>query len=124
MVEILKTDKEPILKTGKLTGSLEQSDYEWGYSEEDKRCFKLYAEKFYQTFKLKYTSGELTPYMVKLVDYGLYFMNTLPCSLGRFQAEGGEHLNYILPTYNTAWRQVSPRFNTSLVQPHVEKYFL
>ncbi|KAJ8019772.1 hypothetical protein HOLleu_41495 [Holothuria leucospilota] len=95
MIIILKVDREPTLINPELLGSLDPNDYHWGYTEEDKVNFKFYSELFYQTFRLKYTASELTPYMVKLIDYGYHFMNTLPCSIGRFQAEGGEHLNYI-----------------------------
>ncbi|KAJ8035492.1 hypothetical protein HOLleu_22741 [Holothuria leucospilota] len=95
MVEILKVDNAPVLKDGKHVGSVDPQDYTWGYTEDDKRLFKYHAEYFYQAFKLKYSAQEFTPYMIKLVDMGQYFIHHLPLSLGRFQAEGGEHVNYM-----------------------------
>jgi hypothetical protein len=32
--------------------------------------------------------------MVKFIDYARYFMSTMDIPMCRFQAEGGEHLNY------------------------------
>lgn len=56
-----------------------------------------------ETFRLKYTASELPPCMVKLIDFGLYFMNNLLCCLmGRFEAEESEHLNY---THNSFYYQ-------------------
>ncbi|KAJ8050283.1 hypothetical protein HOLleu_03423 [Holothuria leucospilota] len=106
MINILKKDRKPVLKHGRTDGSLDPEDYDWSYTDEDKSTFKLSAEKFYQLFKLKYSVSELTPYMIKLIDMGRYFMVNLPFSLGRFQAEGGEHLNYI---HNTFYYQHTTR---------------
>ena len=41
----------------------------------------------------------LTPYMCKLIDYGLLFMKKLPVPIVRFQAEAGEHANYLHSTF-------------------------
>ena len=82
------------LRDGALEGSPQPEDYRWGYSDLQKEAYKFHAERFYQLFKLRFTHERLTPYMMKLVDYGLYFMESLPVPLCRFQAEGSEHLNY------------------------------
>ena len=37
----------------------------------------------------------LTPYMIKFVDYGLRFMQNLQIPMCRFSTEGGEHSNYM-----------------------------
>lgn len=68
--------------------------------------FKDHAQRFYHLFKVKYSTAELTPYMIKLIDMGRYFMSNLPFSLGRFQGEGGEHVNYI---HNTFYYQHTTR---------------
>ncbi|KAJ8017695.1 hypothetical protein HOLleu_44709 [Holothuria leucospilota] len=73
MINILKLDREPVLKEESMQGSLEPADYKWGYTDRDKIKYKIFSERFYQTFKLKYGARELTPYMMKLVDYGCFF---------------------------------------------------
>lgn len=99
MVAKLKKDPPPKHKGGHMSHSDNPEDYYWGYTPEDLTYYKHHAEAFYQLFSFKYTSVALTPYMVKFVDYGPFFMKELPFSLSRFQAEGGEHVNYEHSTY-------------------------
>ena len=94
MIAILKSDPIPQLLEGKPEGSLRAEDYRWGYSTEDIKQYKQHAEAFYQLFVLRYTTKQITPYMIKLVDYGGAMMQSLPFSLGCYQSEGGEHANY------------------------------
>ena len=75
MIAILKKDPLPELLEGKPEGSLHANDYKWGYSTEDITLYKQHAEAFYQLFVLRYTAKELTPYMIKLVDYGCTMRN-------------------------------------------------
>ena len=82
------------LRDGALEGSPQPEDYRWGYSEQQKEAYRFHAERFYQLFKLRFSHVRLTPYMMKLVDYGLFFMESLPVPICRFQAEGSEHFNY------------------------------
>ncbi|KAJ8028319.1 hypothetical protein HOLleu_30522 [Holothuria leucospilota] len=95
MFTILKNDPAPILVEGKQEGSLNPEDYIWGYTEQQKESYVHHAECFYQLFVLRYTSKNLTPYMVKFIDYGPIFMEQLPFSMGRYQSEAGEHANYL-----------------------------
>lgn len=70
------------------------SDYVWGYSEDQLNHYKLHAERLYQLFCLRYTYKNLTPYMMKFIDYGLHFMTNLNgIPLNRLSTEGGEHSN-------------------------------
>jgi hypothetical protein len=95
MVDILSKDPEPVLKPNKIVGSKKPDDYIWGYSNDDCKHYKHHAECFYQLFCLKHGSKELSPYMVKLIDHVPELMRKLPFPLARFQAEGGEHVNYL-----------------------------
>ena len=94
MYVIVKTEPEPRLLSGKPEGSLRAVDYQWGYTEEVKNQYKNNAECFYKLMCTRYTYKNLTPYMIKFIDYARYFMEHLEFPLCRFQAEGGEHLNY------------------------------
>ena len=82
------------LRNGALEGSPQPEDYRWCYSEQQKEVYRFHTERFYQLFKLRFSHVRLTPYMMKLVDYGLFFMESLPVPIYRFQAKGSEHLNY------------------------------
>lgn len=95
MCIILKEDPIPKLIEGKVEGSLDPEDYSWGYTEHQKIDYVHHAECFYQLFVLRYTHKNLTPYMVKFIDYAPLFMKELPFSMGRYQSEGGEHANYL-----------------------------
>ncbi|KAJ8026154.1 hypothetical protein HOLleu_33914 [Holothuria leucospilota] len=101
MVQILRHDPPPseCLNHTEMKGSTCVTDYTFGYSDGEKEQYKLHAESFYQLFKLRYTTSNLTPYMMKLIDHAPTFMSALPFSLGRFQAEGGEHTNYLHNRY-------------------------
>ena len=67
---------------------------QWHYTEEQKTLYKFHAERFYQLYKYRYKYPNLTPYMMKFIDYAPYFMSNLPVPLNRFQTEGSEHMNY------------------------------
>ncbi|KAJ8042552.1 hypothetical protein HOLleu_13637 [Holothuria leucospilota] len=95
MYDILRKDPQPTLKVASREGSLDPSDYLFGYTDSDKSSYKFHAECFYQLFKLRYTYKELTPYMMKFIDVAPLLMKSLPFSLGRLQNEGGEHANYL-----------------------------
>ena len=92
MFKMLKKEPEPKLKDGAPLGSTWPEDYVWGYSDEDRLKYKQTAECFYQLFKARYGTKNLTPYMLKFIDYS--FTGTTDIPLCRFQAEGAEHLNY------------------------------
>ena len=92
MFKMLKKEPEPKLKDGAPLGSALPEDYTWGYSVEDRLKYKQLAECFYQLFKARYGAKNLTPYMMKFVDYPFTEPTHIP--LCRFQAEGAEHLNY------------------------------
>lgn len=94
MITIIKNDPAPVLIDGKINGSLRPEDYTWGYTDLDKKEYLFHAESFYQLYILRYGHANLTPYMMKLIDVGPILMDKLPFSLGRFQAEAGEHANY------------------------------
>ena len=88
MTEILLKDPLPV-------GALEdQAEFQWGYTEADKKKYLEHAEIFYQLFCARYTAKSLTPYMMKLIDHVPELMRTLSSPIARFQSEGGEHLNY------------------------------
>lgn len=95
MVIIVKNDPAPILVEGKEQGSLNPEDYVWGYTKQQKESYVHHAECFYQLFVLRYSSKNLTPYMIKFIDYAPIFMEQLPFSMGRYQSEAGEHANYL-----------------------------
>ena len=82
------------LRDSALEGSPQPEDYRCCYSDLQKEAYKFHAERFYQLFKLRFTHERLILHKMKLVDYGLYFMESLPVPLCRFQAEGSEHFNY------------------------------
>lgn len=94
MMAILQREPEPRLKQNCCEGSLKESDYYWGYTEEEINSYIQHADSFYQLYTWRYTHRALTPYMMKLVDNAPYFMKNSPFPLSRFQAEGGEHANY------------------------------
>lgn len=106
MCIILKEDPIPKLIEGKVEGSLDPEDYSWGYTECQKIDYVQHAECFYQLFVLRYTYKNLTPYMVKFIDYAPIFMKKLPFSMGRYQSEGGEHANYL---HNCSYYQHTTR---------------
>ncbi|KAJ8019052.1 hypothetical protein HOLleu_42605 [Holothuria leucospilota] len=95
MYNIMRKDPNPILRSPAKEGSLDPVDYIFGYTQQDKKDYKYHAECFYQLYKLRYGSQNLTPYMMKFIDIVPLLMNSLPFSLGRFQNEGGEHANYL-----------------------------
>ena len=95
MLSILKSDPDPVLLEGRPEGSVHVQDYKWGYSADQLQSYKFHAERFYQLYCARYKWHNLTPYMCKLVDYALYFMNDLPVPIVRCQAEAGEHANYL-----------------------------
>ena len=82
------------LKDGADTESQDPSDYVWGYTAQQIAEYKFHAERFYHLFCARFSPDRLTPYMMKLIDYGRYFLENLPFPINRFQAEGSEHLNY------------------------------
>lgn len=94
MMKKLKEDPAPRLKENRPLSSIDPADYIWGFTSEDLNNYIFHAESFYQLFCFKYTSDDLTPYMIKVIDYGPYFMQNLSLPISRFQAEGGEHVNY------------------------------
>ena len=95
MFTILQKEPEPFLKPSSMEGSTRAEDYIWGYSAKQVIDYKFHAERFYQLYCLRYTSANLTPYMMKFIDYCIYFMCDLGLPLCRFSTEGGEHSNYI-----------------------------
>lgn len=99
MHKIIGQDRKPKLRDGCLKGSKRADDYEFGYTEEDVKLYKVEAEKFYQLFKLRYTCAAVTPYMMKYVDYGSLLMTITPFPVSRMQSEGGEHANYLHNCY-------------------------
>jgi hypothetical protein len=99
LVTIIRKDPEPVLKTDSPKGSLQETDYKWGYSDEDRTRYRHHAECFYQLYSLMYSASDLTPYMMKFIDQGPLLMDSLPFSVGRFQSEGGEHANYVHNCY-------------------------
>ncbi|KAJ8050218.1 hypothetical protein HOLleu_03332 [Holothuria leucospilota] len=99
MVAMLKKDPPPKPKRENQGPSKNVNDFSWGFTSEEVDGYKAHAEIFYQLFSFRYTARELTPYMIKLVDYGSHFMKNLPVPICRFQAEGGEHTNYEHSTY-------------------------
>ena len=94
MFTILRMEPEPLLREGKPQGSLRPDDYSWGYSPDTKAEYKKHAGCFYKLKCTHYTCANITPYMIKFIDYARYFMDKLNSLLCRFQSEGGEHLNY------------------------------
>ena len=99
MLSLIKVDPDPVLKEGRPEGSLHAEDYTWEYGTEHLEKYRFHAERFYQLFCARYKSHNLTPYMCKLIDYGLLFMKKLPVPIVRFQAEAGEHANYLHSTF-------------------------
>ena len=99
MLSILKSDPDPVLLEGREEDSKCPSDCKWGYSQDAIKSYTFHAEQFYQLFCARYTWENLTLYMCKLVDYGVQFMKDLPVPLVRFQAETGEHSNYLHGNY-------------------------
>lgn len=95
MYEIMKKDPEPILKIPTGENTQDPRDYSFGYTLQDKADYKYHAECFFQLYKLRYGTSQLTPYMMKFIDVAPILMDSLPFSLGRFQNEGGEHANYL-----------------------------
>ena len=99
MYTILRTEPDPVLKEGKPKGSLRPTDYEWGCTPQRKEQYKKHAECFYQLMCFRYTWNNITPYMIKFIDYARYFLDYLDLPLCRFNSEGGEHLNYCHSSY-------------------------
>ena len=95
MFKIVQKEPNHKLIDPDVEGSLRPSDYSWGYSEEQIKDYKFHAERLYQLFCLKYTWNQLTPYTMKFIDYGLFFMKRLQIPFCRFSTEGGEHSNYL-----------------------------
>ena len=60
--------KEPMhhLVNPSKEGSTKASDYNWGYSEDQKNHYKLHAERLYQLMCLRYGWQNITPYMIKI----------------------------------------------------------
>ena len=63
------------------------------YSDAVLGNYKKSAEIFYQLFCIRYAPDYLTPYCLKLTDYGLYFMKNLPVSINRYSCQGSERIN-------------------------------
>ena len=61
------------------------TSHQWGYTDDQKKQYTFHAERFYQMYKQRYNFKELTPYMMKFIDYAPYFMDNLPVPLNRFQ---------------------------------------
>ena len=99
MYTVLKEEPQPVLLDGKPNGSLRPEDYSWGYDHDTKARYKDLAEQFYQLCCARYSWKNLTPYMIKFINYAHNFMTYLPFPLSRFQTEGGEHLNYVHSSY-------------------------
>ena len=99
MFQILKSEPTADYSTRRKAdapkGSLHPGDYTWGYTDQQIETYKFYAERFYQLYKMRYGYKNITPYMIKFIDYGPHFMKTLEIPMCRFQAEGSEHLNYL-----------------------------
>ena len=113
---VLKDDPPPKLLLGKPDGSLHPEDYSWGYSQPTKMLYKRHAECFYQLFCKRYTWRSMTPYMVKFIDYARFFMEYSEFPMSRFQAEGGEHLNYV---HNCFYFQHTTRHGGKVkIDPH------
>ena len=66
----------------------------YSYSDSDIDEYIIQAEKFYQLYTFRYGYQQVTPYMMKFIDVVPHLMKALPCTLGRFQSQGGEHANY------------------------------
>lgn len=95
MFTILQKEPKFHLLHESLQGSLKPSDYNWGYSSEQIETYKYHAERFYQLVCLRYKWKNITPYMMKFIDYGVTFMTNLKLPICRFSTEGGEHSNYL-----------------------------
>jgi hypothetical protein len=74
MYIILRKEPDHKLKVGHPEGSELSDDYTWEYEASFLDRYKHAAEKYYQLFTLRYGAKELTPYMIKLVDYGGKFL--------------------------------------------------
>ena len=59
-----------------------------------KKKYEIFAETFFQLYKLCYGAQCLTPYMIKFINYVPHFLRHSEIPLCRFQTEGGEHGNY------------------------------
>ena len=94
MFKMLKSEPEPRVSNPDISSSTDNQPLLWGYSPEQKSQYKFHAERFYQLFCVHYSYSKLTPYMMKFIDYGPYFMENLPVPINRFQTEGSEHMNY------------------------------
>ena len=93
MFDILKTepgDPESHLLEGAPEGSNHTKDYLWGYTAEQRDTYKFHAERFYQLFCMRYSFRNLTPYMLKFIDYAPLFMTTVTVQfpICHFQTEG------------------------------------
>ena len=73
MFTILRMEPEPLLREGKPQGSLRPDDYSWGYSPDTKAEYKKHAECFYKLMCTRYTCANITPYMIKFIDYAPIF---------------------------------------------------
>ena len=94
MFKMLKSEPEPRVSNPEISSSTDNQPLLWGYSPEQKSQYKFHAERFSQLFCVHYSYSKLTPYMMKFIDYGPYFMENLPVPINRFQTEGSEHMNY------------------------------
>ena len=101
MITILGKDEMPLPSESQLTAEDIES-HSWGYTEQDLEEYRLAAEKFYQLFCARHGALNLTPYMIKLIDYAPQLMKDLPFPVARFQSEGPEHINYYDSKFYTA----------------------
>ena len=86
MYSTLRSEPVPVLKAGAPEGSSRTSDYIWGYTDDHRQQYKKAAETFYQLFKWQYGETDLTPYMMKFIDYAPLFMQESEIPLCRFKA--------------------------------------
>ena len=58
--------------------------------------YKTYAERFFQLFISRYSSPQVTTYMIKYIDHVPELRTSLSFKLFRFKTAAGEHRNYNL----------------------------
>ncbi len=123
MINILRnSDPEPKLKSGLPPNSTDPSHYTWGLEETEIQNYVKAADIFHRLFTIRYSSNDLTPYMIKLIDQAPALLTSLPISsLMRFATEQGEHLHYIHACYFYQHTQRGGAYKT--VDPHFQILF-
>ena len=96
MLSLIKVDPDPVLKEGRPEGSLHAEDYTWEYGTEHLEKYRFHAERFYQLFCARYKSHNLTRANWSIMAC-FSWKNSVP--IVRFQAEAGEHANYLHSTF-------------------------